>query len=173
MKPVSGRAAHPARRAADRRTMPPADRLGRARKLFIRDLLEGRPAPFNLPSRWYYTGAGKKVLKRETLLPVLLFVWLAAGCAQPASRSASFVAFDTAEVVIRSEADSAVLLVEVASTFEQKSLGLSRRPRLDRNSGMLFRYDSVGAEGDGFWMWRTRMPLVIAFIDTTWVIAEV
>ena len=110
---------------------------------------------------------------RDALLPALLFAGLAVGCAQPASRSASFVAFDTAEVVIRSEADSAVLLVEVASTFEQKVLGLSRRPRLDRNSGMLFRYDSAGAAGDGFWMWQTRMPLDIAFIDTTWVIAEV
>ncbi len=83
------------------------------------------------------------------------------------------MAFDSARVTIHGAADTASLLVEVAVTEEQKAYGLSRRPSLDPGSGMLFRFDAVQPDTTAFWMWETRMPLDVAFIDTTGVIRRV
>jgi hypothetical protein len=54
--------------------------------------------------------------------------------------------------------------IELATTPEARSCGLSHRDSLPTNRGMLFVY----AEPDilTFWMKNTRMPLSIAFIDT-------
>ena len=56
------------------------------------------------------------------------------------------------------------LTIELATTPEARSCGLSLRDSLPTNRGMLFVY----AEPDilTFWMKNTRMPLSIAFIDT-------
>ena len=55
------------------------------------------------------------------------------------------------------------LTIELATTPEARSCGLSLRDSLPTNRGMLFVY----AESDilTFWMKNTRMPLSIAFID--------
>lgn len=77
------------------------------------------------------------------------------------------VGFDTARAVIHTEAGETVpLLVEVARTEAQKRQGLMSRPALDGGSGMVFLYDTIQAGDRGFWMWRTRIPLDIAFLDT-------
>ena len=55
------------------------------------------------------------------------------------------------------------LTIELATTPEARSCGLSRRASLPSNRGMLFVY----AEPDilTFWMKNTHIPLSIAFID--------
>ena len=55
------------------------------------------------------------------------------------------------------------LTIELATTPETRSCGLSRRESLPADHGMLFVY----AEPQilTFWMWQTRVPLSIAFID--------
>ena len=102
-------------------------------------------------------------------LALLLALGVVGGCAEeapPAFEPA--VAFDTATAWIRTGADSTSLLVEVARTEAQHSYGLMARPSLDPNSGMIFLYDSVQADTtQGFWMFRTRIPLDIAFADST------
>ena len=78
------------------------------------------------------------------------------------------IAFDTMTVTIHTEGRVSVrLLVEVARTPEQRALGLGLRPMLDPESGMIFLYNSGQPDSAGFWMWRTRVPLDIAFMDST------
>jgi uncharacterized membrane protein (UPF0127 family) len=106
------------------------------------------------------------------LLTVLASV-LCGACAEQEASWAPPVAFDTARVWIRAAADSAGLLVEVSRTAAQRSFGLMSRPLLDPESGMLFLYDSAQAGSSGYWMFRTKMPLDIAFMDSAGVIGKV
>ena len=55
------------------------------------------------------------------------------------------------------------LTIELATTPEARSCGLSLRDSLPANRGMLFVY--AEPEILTFWMKNTRMPLSIAFID--------
>lgn len=81
------------------------------------------------------------------------------------------VGFDTARVWVRQGADSAALLVEVARTLPQQALGLMDRPALDPASGMLFVFDEPRSAG--FWMWRTRVALDVAFMDEAGVVQRI
>jgi hypothetical protein len=49
-------------------------------------------------------------------------------------------------------------------------MGLMERRHLADDAGMLFVYDSTQPPDAGFWMYRTRIPLDIAFADSTGVI---
>ena len=54
------------------------------------------------------------------------------------------------------------LEVELATTFEEQSLGLMYRDKLEENGGILFVYPRENFLS--FWMKDTRIPLSIAFI---------
>jgi len=66
---------------------------------------------------------------------------------------------------IRATVKGYELTIELATTPETRSCGLSQRARLPANRGMLFIY--AEPEILTFWMKNTRMPLSIAFIDAT------
>ena len=83
------------------------------------------------------------------------------------------VAFDTARVSVVGNGDTTRLLVEVAESEEQRGFGLMVRPELEAGSGMIFLYDSIQPDTAGFWMWRTRMPLDIAFLDSAGTIVAI
>ena len=55
--------------------------------------------------------------------------------------------------------------VEVADEPAERSRGLMGREHLAADAGMLFLYPDDQAGGSGFWMYRTLIPLDIAFID--------
>jgi uncharacterized membrane protein (UPF0127 family) len=75
------------------------------------------------------------------------------------------IPFDTAVAWVHTETDSTQLLVELARTDDQHQFGLMTRPSLDPESGMVFLYDSLQTGDNGFWMFRTKVPLDIAFLD--------
>ena len=52
---------------------------------------------------------------------------------------------------------------EVASTQEQRAIGLMNRPAMPANDGMLFVFERPGEQC--FWMKNTLLPLSIAFLD--------
>jgi uncharacterized membrane protein (UPF0127 family) len=106
---------------------------------------------------------------------LVLAVAVLSGCQEKAEPPfVPAVTFDTATAWIRSGDDSTSLLVEVAKTDAQRSYGLMARPSLDPNSGMVFLYDTVQADTtQGFWMFRTRMPLDIAFTDSAGTIVRI
>jgi uncharacterized protein len=47
------------------------------------------------------------------------------------------------------------------------------RRTLAENAGMLFLYPTVQPESSAFWMFRTRIPLDIAFVDDSGVIRSI
>lgn len=75
------------------------------------------------------------------------------------------VSFDTARVQIVTASDTLTLRVEVAATEEQRAYGLMERPSLPPDAGMLFTYAAEQQGDRGFWMYRTQIPLDIAFLD--------
>ncbi|MFO8047360.1 MAG: DUF192 domain-containing protein [Halomonas sp.] len=63
--------------------------------------------------------------------------------------------------------------VEVARTIPERSRGLMERDHLDENAGMLFLYRDAQSPRNGFWMYRTRIPLDIAFLGKDGRIAAI
>jgi uncharacterized membrane protein (UPF0127 family) len=74
--------------------------------------------------------------------------------------------FDTARVRLSTRTDTLHLLVELAATADQRTLGLMERRTLPDSAGMLFLFAETQPATDAFWMYRTRIPLDIAFIDS-------
>lgn len=63
------------------------------------------------------------------------------------------------------------VLVEVASTMEQRATGLMNRFSLRTDHGMVFVFER--AEPLAFWMKNTFIPLSIAFLDTSGLILNI
>lgn len=81
--------------------------------------------------------------------------------------------FDTATVRLVGRSDTVPLTLELAVSADQHRLGLMERRHLPERAGMLFIYDSTQSPDAGFWMFRTRIPLDIAFLDSTGVIRSI
>lgn len=60
---------------------------------------------------------------------------------------------------------------EVASTPEQRAIGLMHRPTMPANDGMLFVFERAGQQC--FWMKNTLLPLSIAFLDDDGTIVNI
>ena len=83
------------------------------------------------------------------------------------------IRFDSTRVAIHTAADTIILRVEVARSEEEQRHGLMERTSLPPDAGMLFVYDAPRDSLSGFWMFRTRIPLDIAFIDSTGAIVSI
>lgn len=83
------------------------------------------------------------------------------------------VDFDTAAVRIETDSDTFDLTVEVAEDSEQWTYGLMERPSLPEDAGMIFLYPRLRGPEEGFYMYRTLIPLDIAFIDEEGLIVAV
>jgi uncharacterized membrane protein (UPF0127 family) len=77
------------------------------------------------------------------------------------------VAFDTGRVRIETATDTITFTVELAENDEQRTHGLMERPQLAEDAGMVFLYNQPQDASAGFWMFRTLIPLDIAFFDST------
>jgi uncharacterized protein len=108
-------------------------------------------------------------LTRSWIVPlaVLLVVGGMSGCERDRNAWGQDppVAFDTARAVIETRDQEVPLTVEVAATGDQRAYGLMERSSLPDGHGMLFTYTSPQEPGSGFWMYRTLIPLDIAFLD--------
>jgi uncharacterized membrane protein (UPF0127 family) len=83
------------------------------------------------------------------------------------------LSFDTARLRLLTRADTLRLVVELAVKPEQHTLGLMERRHLPDSAGMLFLYDATQPDSSAFWMYRTRIPLDIAYIDSAGTIRSI
>lgn len=83
------------------------------------------------------------------------------------------IAFGVAQVTIHTNSDTVSLGVELADSPERRAFGLMDRPALDPDRGMLFTYSEVQDSANGFWMFRTLIPLDIAFVDSVGTVVAV
>ncbi|MGJ8517898.1 DUF192 domain-containing protein [Carnimonas bestiolae] len=90
----------------------------------------------------------------------------------PLLAGASYAA-TTAPVTIITAQGTQKVTAEIAETPEQRELGLMNRSALADAHGMLFSYRGHEQPADnGYWMYRTLIPLDIAFIDRHGVITR-
>src|SRR5690606_4176146 len=73
------------------------------------------------------------------------------------------IPLDSGMVRIATPTDSFLVSVEIADDIEQQRIGLMERDHLPEDEGMIFVYDEP--RDGGFYMFRTRIPLDIAFYD--------
>jgi uncharacterized membrane protein (UPF0127 family) len=116
---------------------------------------------------------GARVLRcLATQLGILAFLAMAA--CDPSGRDpatstgsvgASPVSFDAGLVHIETARDTLRLQVEVAERPDQRTQGLMERQQLAADAGMIFLFDTRQDSSGGFWMFRTRIPLDIAFLN--------
>lgn len=115
----------------------------------------------------------------RTCLALLVCSAVAAGCDRgdddtnaiaeqypTAAEALTPVSFSTASAYLISDSDTVPLRVELALTGDQKAYGLMDRDSLPQDAGMVFLYDQQQPAQSAFWMYRTRIPLDIAFIDS-------
>lgn len=94
---------------------------------------------------------------------LVLALALVTGCGVSATPAQSDLPVTKACFVTNS--DLVPVALEVASTSEQRQVGLMGRTELPINHGMLFQYEEAREPKNGFWMYRTLIPLDIAFLD--------
>lgn len=75
------------------------------------------------------------------------------------------VAFDSATITFVADGREVQMEAEVAERDDQRAFGLMDRDSLAADAGMIFLYDTEQPAGSAFWMYRTRIPLDIAFFD--------
>lgn len=100
---------------------------------------------------------------------VALLAVLGCGREEPGldvSRQNPVLPVDSGVVVVETEQDTLRLSVEIAETPEQRRTGLMERRTLGTYEGMLFLYDEEQPASEAFYMFRTRIPLDVAFMDS-------
>lgn len=72
-----------------------------------------------------------------------------------------------------SAAGTVPVKLEVANSSEQRRKGLMGRTSLAPDAGMLFEYSEPREASHGFWMYKTLIPLDIAYLNQDGVIGSI
>ena len=119
----------------------------------------------------------RKLRRPHMALLVCVALLALPGCREsPQSQDAAdehILDFDSATVRLVADGDTLPLTLELAVSTDQHSVGLMERRHLAERAGMLFIYDTTQPPDAGFWMYRTRIPLDIAFLDSAGIIRSV
>jgi len=113
-------------------------------------------------------------------LPLLLCAILAVGAFQacrggddgrPTPAPTASVGAPLRSLSLIGSTRTAEVKAEIASTFEERAVGLMFRQSLPTDTGMLFIYPDD--QTSGHWMRNTYIPLDIAYLDARGVLIEV
>lgn len=72
-----------------------------------------------------------------------------------------------------SDTQTIPITLEVARSADERSRGLMERTELAADAGMLFVYSTQRRADHGFWMYRTLIPLDIAYMDRNGIIGAI
>lgn len=75
-------------------------------------------------------------------------------------------ALERSEALIQGQHQTYRVNIEIARTYQARAQGLMGRERLDEDAGMLFVYAREQPATGAFWMYRTLIPLDIAFLGS-------
>ncbi len=108
------------------------------------------------------------VYSLRTLVPLtgLLF----SGCLAALPDNASL---PVEQACLISGGETHPITLEVARSSDERSRGLMERETLAPDAGMLFVYSSQRRADHGFWMYRTLIPLDIAYMDRNGIIRAI
>jgi uncharacterized protein len=112
-------------------------------------------------------------MTRRVLLALLTLVVVACRDKPEPPADEHILSFDTASVRLATRRDTIRVSLELARDSAQRTMGLMERTHLAETAGMLFLYDSTQGTDAAFWMYRTRIPLDIAYIDSAGVIRAI
>ncbi|MEP3590875.1 MAG: DUF192 domain-containing protein [Marinobacter sp.] len=97
-----------------------------------------------------------------------------AGCgAAEAGKTTEPVKLQQVQACFASGGEGYPVTVEIASDPEERKKGLMGRRDLGENAGMVFEYQEDRPARYGFWMYKTLIPLDIAFLDERGVIVSI
>lgn len=85
--------------------------------------------------------------------------------------SIPFRAGELDKLEIKTNSGTHSFVVELALTGEQRAIGLMHRDQMDKNAGMLFRFDM--SRNVAMWMKNTLIPLDMIFIRADGTVANV
>ena len=107
-------------------------------------------------------------MKTRVLVP--MFIAVIAGCGSVGAGNPS-----ADDVILCLPAGERLipLQAELAVTPTERQKGLSGREQLSRRAGMLFVYPREKGPDNSFWMYRTRIPLTILFLDGKGVVRSI
>src|SRR5262245_5855008 len=115
--------------------------------------------------------------RTHTLVAALLLSSALFGCrsseSDEADTTAPVMTFNAARLRLVSGRDTIPVVAQLAERPDQRTMGLMERRHLADTAGMLFIYDSTQPDTSAFWMYRTRIPLDIAFVDSLGVIRSI
>lgn len=109
-------------------------------------------------------------MKRWTALALILLPVLVISRPVLAEPSALPQFLDSYQACLVTESDAITVQLEQATTPMEQRYGLMERESLPDSAGMLFVYPAKRDANAGFWMYRTRIPLDIAWLDEDGVI---
>jgi uncharacterized protein len=119
-------------------------------------------------------------LRRRLATGTALLLALAAGAcgAQQDDAAAGdefvpMIRFASAPARIITDTDTFHVTVDIAERDDQRAYGLMERTEMGEDQGMIFLYAGEQPADAGFWMYRTRIPLDIAFYDQAGAIVRI
>ena len=92
---------------------------------------------------------------------------------KPEADAVPVLPFASAHMHFIAGTDTTRVFAELAESADQHSLGLMERHHLADTAGMLFLYATDQPASAAFWMFRTRISLDIAFVDSLGTIRSI
>lgn len=106
------------------------------------------------------------------LIPFFALALTGCGAAEAGKPSAP-VELPRAQACFVSGGTGYPIKVEISSDSEERKKGLMGRRTMAEDAGMVFEYQEERPARYGFWMYKTLIPLDIAFLDENGVIVSI